>query len=83
VTPDRPVKALGSVGLVAGEPIPPTGVRRVEATTTATARQASNVNVAVIDTGIDLTHPDLQAVNGTNCVSPGARPRTTMVTGRT
>ena len=72
VTPDRPVKAFGSVGLAAGEPTPPTGVRRVEAATTATARQASSVNVAIIDTGIDLTHPDLQAVNGTNCVSPGA-----------
>jgi subtilisin len=31
-----------------------------------------NVDIAVIDTGIDLDHPDLNARNGTNCVSPGA-----------
>ena len=26
----------------------------------------------MIDTGIDLAHPDLNAVDGTNCISPGA-----------
>ena len=71
VTPDRPVKALGAVPLAPGEPTPPTGVRRVEAASTTTARQASSVNVAVIDTGVDLAHPDLTAVSGTNCVAPG------------
>lgn len=71
VVPDRPVKALGSVPLAANEPTPPTGVRRIAAATTTTVRQASSVNVAVIDTGIDLTHPDLNAVSGTNCVRPG------------
>jgi subtilisin len=30
-----------------------------------------NVDIAVIDTGIDLDHPDLNARSGTNCVSPG------------
>jgi subtilisin family serine protease len=72
VVPDRPVQALGYVPLLAGEPMPPTGVRRIDAGTPGTARQASTANVAVIDTGVDLGHPDLNAVSGKNCVTPGA-----------
>ncbi len=70
--PDRRVEAFGSGPLAPGEPTPPAGVRRIEAATTSTAREASSVNVAVIDTGIDLSHPDLNAATGTNCVTPGA-----------
>jgi subtilisin family serine protease len=69
VTPDFKVHALGSVPLAAGEPAPPTGVRRIEAGTGSTVREASTVSVAVIDTGVDLSHPDLNAVSGKNCVS--------------
>src|SRR3954452_21520675 len=72
VTPDRVVHADAS--LVAGEPLPPTGVRRMAAADATTAHGASNVNVAVIDTGIDLTHPDLNAVAGKNCVNTSAAP---------
>jgi subtilisin len=67
VSPDRPVQAVGTVALASGETAP-TGVRRVEAATSTTARQASNANVAVIDTGIDLSHPDLNAANGKSCI---------------
>jgi subtilisin len=72
VVVDRPVQAFGSVPLVPGEPTPPTGIRRIEAASTTNARQASNVNVAVIDTGVDLAHTDLNAVSGKNCVTSGA-----------
>ena len=71
LTPDRIVEAVGTVPIGAGD-IAPTGVRRIEAATTATARQASTVNVAVIDTGVDLTHPDLNAASGVNCVRSGS-----------
>jgi len=37
----------------------PTGVKRVGAT--ATTNKGARVKVAVIDTGVDLTHPDLKA----------------------
>ncbi|HEX2622047.1 MAG TPA: S8 family serine peptidase [Phototrophicaceae bacterium] len=67
VSIDRPVYAIGMVP-VAGSDSVPTGVRRIGAGTTTTVHEASTVNVAVIDTGIDLTHPDLNAVNGKNCV---------------
>ncbi|MBW3650219.1 MAG: S8 family serine peptidase, partial [Actinobacteria bacterium] len=70
VTPDRPVQASGVVPLVPKES-PPTGVRRIEAGTTTTARQASTANVAVLDTGIDLDHGDLNAVHGKNCTGSG------------
>ncbi len=64
---DRAVQAIGSVPVVGGDFVP-TGVRRIEAGTMTTAHQASNVNVAVIDTGIDLSNADLNAVSGKNCV---------------
>jgi subtilisin family serine protease len=71
VSQDREVHALGTVPLASGETAP-TGVRRIEAATTTTAQQASSASVAVVDTGIDLAHPDLNAASGTNCVSPGS-----------
>lgn len=67
---DREVRAVGSAPVAPGERVP-TGVRRIGAATTTTAHTAATVNVAVIDTGIDLDHPDLNAINGTNCVTPG------------
>ncbi|HKP88983.1 MAG TPA: S8 family serine peptidase, partial [Thermoleophilaceae bacterium] len=68
VTPDRRVHALGS--LVAGDSVP-TGVQRIGAAGDGAARDAASVNVAVIDTGIDLANADLHAANGRNCVQPG------------
>jgi subtilisin len=70
VAPDRRVHALGSVPLAAGDGAP-AGVRRVQAATTTTTREPSSANVAVIDTGIDLAHSDLNARDGKNCVGTG------------
>jgi subtilisin family serine protease len=67
VSEDGIVEAVGTEPVISGDSVP-TGVRRIEAGTTTTVHQASTVNVAVIDTGIDLSHPDLNAVNGKNCV---------------
>ncbi|HEV2773817.1 MAG TPA: S8 family serine peptidase [Thermoleophilaceae bacterium] len=36
------------------------------------ARAQSGARVAVIDSGVDLDHRDLNAASGTNCVAPGA-----------
>lgn len=52
-----------------------TGVRRIGGGTKA----ATGVAVAVLDTGIDLSHPDLAALVGTNCVG-GANRRPSAVT---
>jgi subtilisin len=71
VAPDRPVRALGDVPLAPGDAAP-AGVRRIGAGAQTTAREASTANVAVIDSGIDLGHPDLNAADGVNCVTPGA-----------
>jgi subtilisin len=53
----------------------PTGVRRVGALDSPTARidgvdERVDVDVAIIDTGIQKAHPDLNVVGGKNCV-PG------------
>ena len=70
---DAHVAAVGPVPLAPLETVP-TGIRRSGATdlTTGTTHLASTASVAIIDTGVDLTHPDLIALDGTNCVTPGA-----------
>jgi subtilisin family serine protease len=67
ISRDRSVAAAGWEPLASGDSAP-TGVRRIGAASGSMVHQASTVNVAVIDTGIDLNHSDLNAVNGKNCV---------------
>jgi subtilisin len=69
VSPDRAVRIAAQVSLLPGDTAP-TGVRRIHAASGATAGQASTAAVAVIDTGVDLTHPDLNVVSGKNCTTP-------------
>jgi subtilisin family serine protease len=71
VTPDLPVHALAAQPLTAGESVP-TGVARIEAANAREVHEASSVGVAVIDTGVDLDHPDLVAQHGKNCVASGS-----------
>lgn len=52
----------------------PTGVDRVDADLSATANingadEQVNVNIAILDTGIQKSHPDLNVVGGYNCTS--------------
>ncbi len=52
----------------------PTGINRIDGELSSTASGngsgSVNINVAVIDTGIDPTHPDLNVVGGKDC-APG------------
>jgi subtilisin family serine protease len=57
----------------------PTGVDRIDGDLSSTASGTAsgtnnvvNVDVAVIDTGIDRTHPDLNVVGGKNCSTGGS-----------
>jgi subtilisin family serine protease len=49
----------------------PTGVNRIEGDTSSTVSGSGsgsvNVAVAIIDTGVDIDHPDLNVVGGRNC----------------
>ena len=71
---DAVAEAAGVVPLAPGEPRPPTGVRRIRAAPATKAREASTSNVAVLDTGIKVSHPDLNAVGGTDCYDLGTPP---------
>ncbi|MFL5760072.1 MAG: S8 family serine peptidase [Thermomicrobiales bacterium] len=67
IVPDRPVHAFAQTV--------PTGIKRSQADRNAAAQIGSGANpisvdVAVIDTGIDVDHPDLNVGGGVNCV-PG------------
>jgi len=64
VSPDRVVK-------ISAQTLP-TGINRIDAELSPTAKingvdERVNVDVAVIDTGIDIDHPDLNVVGGKNC----------------
>ena len=63
ISPDTEVRALAQA--------PGTGISRIRAVNKA--NKGAGVNVAVLDTGIDTTHPDLAAnvVGGTNCSKGG------------
>ena len=74
VEPNRVVHATET--LAANEAVP-TGIARMGAASASAgqANPASSAAVAVIDTGVDLDHPDLNvASSGYNCVTPGAAP---------
>lgn len=69
VSEDRAVEAVGKPGDIgtAAAQTTPTGVRRVGAG--SLVNKGVGVGVAVIDTGIDLSHPDLtNATSGKSCV---------------
>lgn len=61
--------------LATGESVP-TGIARIGAASASAgqANSASSAAVAVIDTGVDLDHPDLNVGPGYNCVNPAATP---------
>ncbi len=69
VAPDTPVRAAGGP-LADGETVP-SSVARLGFVSGGMVRGASTAGVAILDTGVDLTHPDLDAAHGINCVSPG------------
>jgi len=54
----------------------PTGIDRIDGELSSTVSGdgggSVNVDVAVIDTGINLSHPDLNVVGGRDCVTPAA-----------
>ena len=53
----------------------PTGVQRMGAAFADSApNPAATAGVAVLDTGVDLDHPDLAVAGGTDCVAPGTTP---------
>jgi subtilisin len=71
VTPDQTFTASGLQALKSGETLP-VGIRRVVSATTTQVHTASGVGIAVLDTGIDLSNTDLNAVSGINCVTTGS-----------
>jgi subtilisin family serine protease len=71
VEPDIAVTATGLQPLAPGE-TQPVGIRRIGAATATQVESPSAANVAVLDTGIDLTNSDLSVASGVNCVKAGA-----------
>ena len=70
VSPDRKLHAA-RMPVDPSETVP-TGVARIGGGGSAGVHAASGAAVAVLDTGIDLSNPDLVAGAGANCVGGGA-----------
>jgi subtilisin family serine protease len=71
--PDVAFVARDGIVRAQGQTIP-RGIRRVDAVRNTTARidgvdERVNADVAIFDTGIDKSHPDLNVVGGYNCTS--------------
>ena len=71
VEPDRTFTLAGCPPTSTSQCLP-AGLDRIDADLSSTASGdgsgvTNNVNVAVMDTGIDADHPDLNVVGGTNC----------------
>ena len=67
---DRVHTAAGLVPLARGDSVP-AGIRRIGAATPSAVHPSAGSSVAVLDTGVDLRNPDLNAVSGKNCIKPG------------
>jgi subtilisin len=70
VAPDSTFHALAVVPRAAGETVP-TGVGRIGAADASSVHEASSVAVAVLDSGVDLSHSDLNVQSAANCVRSG------------
>ena len=59
-----------------GEQLMPAGIAHVRAPEAWNARQSAQIHVAIIDTGVDFRHPELQYSwsGGTNVLDPTATP---------
>jgi subtilisin family serine protease len=73
VAEDRPVTIAAPAPAAQ---VLPTGVDRIDGDLSS-ARSgdgsgATNINVAVLDTGIDIHHPDLNVVGGVSCINSAA-----------
>jgi subtilisin len=73
VLPDPPVHSTDPTPTEPSTEIAPFGVVRVGALQSPTAKidavdQRVNASIAVLDTGVDATHPDLNVVGGTSCM---------------
>ncbi|MEA2512217.1 MAG: hypothetical protein QOJ59_1704, partial [Thermomicrobiales bacterium] len=66
ISPDFPIHAAGQTA--------PTGIRRIGATSATTAGTGTQIDadVAVLDTGIDPNHPDLNVAGGVDCTGTGS-----------
>lgn len=72
VQADGSVRAFGTQPLKPGEQAP-TGIRRIEAATPPADPDRIQLKgkgkIAIIDTGVNLGHPDLNAAHGKDCVN--------------
>jgi subtilisin len=70
VTPDGEVSAAAACDPAAAQCLP-AGIDRIDADRSSSrsgdGRGSVNVNVAVLDTGIDVSNPDLNVVGGKDC----------------
>jgi subtilisin len=70
VTPDGEMNAAAACNPTAAQCLP-AGIDRIDADRSSTrsgdGRGGVNVNVAVLDTGIDVSNPDLNVVGGKDC----------------
>jgi subtilisin family serine protease len=71
ISADGVVNAVGYVPIAPGD-FAPTGVRRIGAAAGQTQVRVPGANTAVIDTGVDLNHTDLNVKSGTNCITPSS-----------